>query len=870
MPTTGQYCPKDSKPIIEDQSNCTFQIHNDTTAVQNLLKMVANWDYKSIQDINILIIKHGNDTEDASHHRIGLHEWIMTDIDPDRPLYFISWRTDFNVLSFGLLNEVHSNPGFTLAIDETTGACKYEYGSESTIREIVRTISNYIRESKLLYKTYEYENINMCFLSVFEWFKNSPWYHMKKYFGVPFQEFGYKCCKLYNQTVCCNDKLYNFNGYRLIPYIISVLLICYVPILLLKVATINHTFHPNYYHDFDDNSSGNGSQQDQSLMSMFDNIFCINTKSNESNEKITICIEIINWIKLRVCRLLFVFLLPCAIYLEFIMFSLSKDWKAKLNDIETENVLFGFTIMLADKCNKTFLYPFGPLTILILYHAIGICILVLPKNFEENVVKEGIINTIFNTILEELSQQGHKNLPGYIQLERVLTSCMFMVFNSKFWTRCMLKVFNCIKSKYKCMCKVFECIRSIICCYNMHQLCSCNGNFKTIACKVFNYICGIIYKVLREILLIFIPVLALPVIPFTIIIVIGYKRFASSKVYCKCLSCTCNNKKNECAEQNQTMNENTHLIRGNALKTQPKVENNKDKGAKRNQHTEEIHETTEQNQAIDVNNKKIGAEQKQTTDENTKDLDADKCDCTCKTIMEGVYGVCSLLLMVLFVYLVAVIVSYTVYIIVYALYFMWWALVTSPTETSGFLIFFSGGIVFVFKIVKYGISFYKELFNLTIEVCQQNEDCTKNKYIKLQNGIIYIKKDIVRTVQQAIYPFYISIGYTIMKLIAMMLLYISHVLVIKKYLLNTGTTGSDYFIQVTMLITSALPSLVASHFKHKLPNENIVKHIVHCYVEKAGSSNVNLQNGQVLQSPSPPDHISEEEETGLKTLTTVM
>ena len=173
----------------------------------------------------------------------------------------------------------------------------------------------------------------MCFLSVFQWFKNSPWYNMKKYFGVPFQEFGYKCCNLYNQTVCCNDKLYNINGYHLIPYIISVFLICYVPILLLKVATINHTFHPNYYHDFDINSD-NVSKQDPSLMSMFDNILCINTMSNESNNKITNCIKITKCIKLRVIRLLFLLLLPCLIYIEFILFFLSKDWKAKLEDID--------------------------------------------------------------------------------------------------------------------------------------------------------------------------------------------------------------------------------------------------------------------------------------------------------------------------------------------------------------------------------------------------------------------------------------------------------------------------------------------------------------------------------------------------------
>jgi hypothetical protein len=89
METTGQYCPKDSNPIIEDQTNCTFQINNDTTAVQHLLKMVANLGYGSIQDINIPIIISGNDTELTSHGRIRLHEWVMRNIDLDRPLYYI-------------------------------------------------------------------------------------------------------------------------------------------------------------------------------------------------------------------------------------------------------------------------------------------------------------------------------------------------------------------------------------------------------------------------------------------------------------------------------------------------------------------------------------------------------------------------------------------------------------------------------------------------------------------------------------------------------------------------------------------------------------------------------------------------------------
>jgi hypothetical protein len=64
----------------------------------------------------------------------------------------------------------------------------------------------------------------------------------------------------------------------------------------------------------------------------------------------------------------------------------------------------------------------------------------LPDNFEENIVNKGIVDCIDITILEDLSQQKYKNLPGYMQLERVLTTCMFMVFNSKFWPNCKCMV----------------------------------------------------------------------------------------------------------------------------------------------------------------------------------------------------------------------------------------------------------------------------------------------------------------------------------------------------------------------------------------------------------------------------------------------
>jgi asparagine N-glycosylation enzyme membrane subunit Stt3 len=82
------------------------------------------------------------------------------------------------------------------------------------------------------------------------------------------------------------------------------------------------------------------------------------------------------------------------------MFHLSKDWKAKLEDINTEHVLFGFTIILENGWNNTFIYPIGPSGFLIIYHVIGFIILVLPDNFEENIIKKGYFDCIDITILE--------------------------------------------------------------------------------------------------------------------------------------------------------------------------------------------------------------------------------------------------------------------------------------------------------------------------------------------------------------------------------------------------------------------------------------------------------------------------------------
>jgi hypothetical protein len=63
------------------------------------------------------------------------------------------------------------------------------------------------------------------------------------------------------------------------------------------------------------------------------------------------------------------------------------------------DLLFGFTIILENGWNNTFIYPIGPLGFLIIYHVIGFIILVLPDNFEENIIKKGYFDLQYTLLI---------------------------------------------------------------------------------------------------------------------------------------------------------------------------------------------------------------------------------------------------------------------------------------------------------------------------------------------------------------------------------------------------------------------------------------------------------------------------------------
>ncbi|CAG2197497.1 unnamed protein product [Mytilus edulis] len=172
---------------------------------------------------------------DENNKMILPNKWLLAYIDPDGPFNFVSWSSDFRVLSLGLLSDGNSEPIY-VKINDTAANCDVKIGGNYMITEIVKLFTDFIREKVELDRHYDYENIHLCYLTKFEWFKKSAWYEAKQMFGIPFQEFGYKCCMVREEKVCCDDKLHRIEGYRLLLYIISIFLVLFSPIALMYIA----------------------------------------------------------------------------------------------------------------------------------------------------------------------------------------------------------------------------------------------------------------------------------------------------------------------------------------------------------------------------------------------------------------------------------------------------------------------------------------------------------------------------------------------------------------------------------------------------------------------------------------------------------
>ncbi|CAG2220980.1 unnamed protein product [Mytilus edulis] len=203
------------------------------------------WQDGYVQHARISIAIVGNVTDNTAP---APKDWLISYIDPSGPFYYVSWRSDFKVLSFGLLDDKPDQKIDIDIVENGNNNCTIQRSNKEITSQVVEYLTKEIRKANVTDNDQDYANIDLCFLTRFTWFIESPWYILKKYFGVPFQEFGYRCCNYFNGTVCCDDKLKEMEGYRIVPYIISVLIFCYIPLLFVRIGNLFTVFHPRHWY----------------------------------------------------------------------------------------------------------------------------------------------------------------------------------------------------------------------------------------------------------------------------------------------------------------------------------------------------------------------------------------------------------------------------------------------------------------------------------------------------------------------------------------------------------------------------------------------------------------------------------------------
>ena len=158
-------CPIQFQPqFYNESSRCKYELDTNTSTLEYSLKNIIKWEDGMIQHIHSHIILHGNDTRFESNDVIVPNEFLLTYIDPEGPFYYVSWSSDFKVLSLGLLND-YANQATDVNLYETSGNCSVGIGCNTTTILTIKEILKFIRKKDVLDKQFDYENIHMCFLS---------------------------------------------------------------------------------------------------------------------------------------------------------------------------------------------------------------------------------------------------------------------------------------------------------------------------------------------------------------------------------------------------------------------------------------------------------------------------------------------------------------------------------------------------------------------------------------------------------------------------------------------------------------------------------------------------------------------------------
>lgn len=202
--------------------------------------------------------------------------------------------------------------------------------------------------------------------------------------------------------------------------------------MLVKLGNINDVFHPAHWHssgEIDSNTGCTYDKADKTMMSIFGNIFWIDLTESCKEQSNCFC----KFLKPRIMKIFFIILVPLGIYIEFILYVSTHHSRSHIRDIVKHDILFGFTSLLGDPFNHTFI-PFlgGPLAALLIFHLLGFLIVILSENFA-SLIAGGAKCIGLDRYIDKRAPQGCTDLVDYKKAHRIFKTGIFLLFNCRHW-----------------------------------------------------------------------------------------------------------------------------------------------------------------------------------------------------------------------------------------------------------------------------------------------------------------------------------------------------------------------------------------------------------------------------------------------------
>ncbi|XP_052769190.1 uncharacterized protein LOC128209271 [Mya arenaria] len=378
------------------------------------------------------------------------YKWVWTFKSPKNSFPYLKYRSDFDILSFGLLDAKTTRTNLILYVNVSDSACLLKLWDQTTLDSFGKALLDLtVDYLSKLNKFYAFSYF--CYLSEIPGIRETLGYRLSIYMGYPFEFERYKCCNTFLKTKlmmkCSNPPIKRLKEASQAPFALGLLAFAYFPILLFliggKLLAINRKYgrqniplqdvSTSSYVDIDESYDNYVYLNDEYPISLFAIICGLFGLA----QKFPLAVS-------RLRRALFILLTPSVIFIWiYIYYILSYEHTMVLLN---RNCPMSYLSMIGgfEKSFKNFVPQFGgPYCLFAGYYIASVFFLLLPTS-PDKIIQAGTyryttfgeISPLFLNIetIEQLSPYTVRHTVGYSRVSLLSLSMFYMVANPKFWS----------------------------------------------------------------------------------------------------------------------------------------------------------------------------------------------------------------------------------------------------------------------------------------------------------------------------------------------------------------------------------------------------------------------------------------------------